>query len=87
MNNQGRKFCVYAIQSELSNRIYLGQTDDLSRRLNEHNDGRVKSTKNEAPWKILAVESFHKRSEARWCESCLKRSRGKRFEWLKINRF
>jgi len=58
-NNDDKKFCVYAIQSELSNRIYVGQTDDLSRRLNEHNVGRVKSTKKEAPWKILAVELFH----------------------------
>ena len=87
MNDDGKKFCVYAIQSEISNRIYVGQTDYLSRRLNEHNDGRVKSTKNEAPWKILAVEFFHERSEARWYESCLKRSRGKRFEWLEKNRF
>ena len=87
MNDGGRKFCVYAIQSEVSNRIYVGQTDDLSRRLNEHNDRRVKSTKNGAPWKILALEFFHERSDARWCESCLKRSRGKRFEWLETNRF
>jgi putative endonuclease len=86
MKDDSKSFCVYAIQSKMSNRIYVGQTCDLSRRLNEHNDGRVKSTKNETPWRILAVEFFHERAEARWCESCLKRSRGKRFEWLKKNR-
>ena len=87
MNDDGERFCVYAIQSKVSNRIYVGQTGNLSRRLNEHNDGRVKSTKNEGPRKILAVEFFHERSADRWCESCLKRSRGKRFEWLGKNRF
>ena len=84
--NDERRLCVYAIQSEVSNRVYVGQTDDLDRRLKEHNHGRAKSTKHEAPWKILAVEFFYERSKARWCESCLKKSRGKRLEWLGKNR-
>ena len=74
-----RKFCVYAIQSDVSGGVYIGQTDDLGRRLIEHNAGRVKFAKHEAPWKILAIEYFHQRSRARWCERCLKRSRGKTF--------
>ena len=78
-------FCVYAIQSTVSNRVYVGQTDNMERRLREHNDGRVKSTKREVPWKILSVEVFDERSEARWCENSLKRSKGKRADWLKKN--
>ena len=84
--NFKRGFYCYAIQSEISNRVYIGQTDDLYRRLKEHNDGRVKSTKQEIPWKILAIEFFYERSKARWCEGCLKKSRGKRFEWVGKNR-
>ena len=65
-------FCVYAIQSELSDRIYIGQTDSLLRRIEEHNAGRVKSTKDQRPWKILAGEIFKSRAGARWRENCLK---------------
>ena len=73
---------MYAIQSEVSNRIYIGQTDCIERRIQEHNDGRVKSTKHGRPWKIVATEFFLDPSQARWFESSLKRSRGKRMKWL-----
>ena len=86
MKDKKRKFCVYAIQSEVSDKIYLGQTDHLERRFKEHNNGRVKSTRAEVPWKILAVEFFNDRSQARWCESSLKRSKGKRLKWLNRNK-
>ncbi len=81
-----RRFCVYAIQSEVSIRVYIGQTDDLEKRLNEHNGGRVKSTKHDIPWKILATQYINDRSAARWLERCLKRSKGRRLEWLEKNR-
>jgi len=46
MNDEKNAFCVYAIQSEVSKRVYVGQTDNLETRLREHNNGRVKSTRN-----------------------------------------
>jgi hypothetical protein len=49
-------FWLYGIQSELSGRIYIGQTDLLLRRIEEHNAGRVKSTIDQRPWNIIAVE-------------------------------
>ncbi len=55
-NDEKTRVCVYAIESEVSNRIYVGQTDDLERRLKEHNERRVRSAKYEAPWRNLAVE-------------------------------
>ena len=64
--------------------IYVGQTGNLSRRLNEHNDGRVKSPKNEAPLQILAGEIFKSRNDARWRENCLKKSRGRREKWIDV---
>ena len=86
MNQQVTPFCVYAIRSEVSSRIYIGQTDRLERRLEDHNKGRVKSTRQEMPWKLVATEFFIQRSGARWLESSLKRSRGKRLEWLDKNK-
>ena len=75
-------FWVYGIQSELSGRIYIGQTDSLPRRIGGHNAGGVKSTENQRPWKILAFEIFKSRNNARWRENCLKKSRGKREKWI-----
>ena len=75
-------FWVYGIQSEFSGRIYIGQTDSLLRRIEEHNAGRVISTKDQRPWKILAVEKFKSRNDARWRENCLKKSRGQREKWI-----
>lgn len=85
MNMEKRNYCVYAIQSEMTGRIYIGQTNQLQRRLADHNEGRVKSTKHERPWSVLAIEQFVGRSQARWFENCLKRSKGKRLAWLEKN--
>jgi len=83
MNGERLKYCVYAIESEITGRVYIGQTDSLQRRVEEHNKGRVKATKHEGPWKIFAIEYFNERSQARWFENCLKRSKGKRSDWLR----
>ncbi len=79
-NIEERRYCVYAIQSETTGRVYIGQTDLLQRRLGEHNKGRVKSTKRETPWKLVASEYFEDRSDASWAESNFKRSKGMRLK-------
>ena len=86
MDVEQRRYCVYAIQSEITGRVYIGQTDLLQRRLEEHNNDWVKSTKYESPWKLFAIEYFQERSEARWAETRLKRSKGRRSKWLTENK-
>ena len=56
MKNFDKKYCVYAIKSEAIDRIYIWQSNCLERRLREHNFGRIKSTKFEAPWILSALE-------------------------------
>ena len=75
-------YYVYAIKSKISKRIYIGHTQDLDQRLDYHNSGYVRSTANESPWILIAKQSFATRSEARWMERQLKRSRGKREKWI-----
>ena len=86
MNVEDRRYCVYAIQSEKTGRLYIGQTDLLQRRIEEHNKGRVKSTKYESPWKLVAIEYFEKRSDARWAETRFKKSKGSWLDWLAKNK-
>ncbi len=75
-------FIVYAIKSVINGRIYVGQTDNIERRLKQHNDGHCISTRSDLPWRVCDIEKFETRSEARWCERQLKRSRGRRLKWF-----
>ena len=50
MSNQFYVYILYAIESD---RYYIGQTQDLEKRLTRHNKGYVKSTKSYIPWKII----------------------------------
>ncbi|MBM4339949.1 MAG: GIY-YIG nuclease family protein [Deltaproteobacteria bacterium] len=66
---------VYILHSNLTGRRYIGHTNDLNKRLKEHNAGRVKSTKAGLPWRIIACKKYSLRSEARWIERSLKHSK------------
>lgn len=77
-------FIVYAIFSELSEKIYIGQTIDIEVRLRQHNDmgnnhvGKY-TKQNKGPWKLIYTESHNTRSEALKREKQLKSFRGREF--------
>lgn len=75
-------FYVYAIESGKTGRVYIGQTADIEKRVWLHNNGQVKSTRKDAPWRLIALEEWDSREQARWCEKKLKGSRGKRVKWI-----
>ncbi|PKP31852.1 MAG: endonuclease [Bacteroidetes bacterium HGW-Bacteroidetes-16] len=74
-------YYVYAIVSEVDQRIYVGFTTDVEKRLKEHYSGKTTSTKGPRPWNILVVEEVTSREEARKREKYLKSGIGK--EYLK----
>ena len=47
---------VYALKSVKNNRIYVGMTSNIERRLKEHNSGGVFSTKGFRPWILIFFE-------------------------------
>ena len=78
-------FSVYVLYSESYNKIYIGQTIDLSRRLVEHNNGTFAGyTKKFIPWKIIYTEVYGTRSEAFAREKQLKSQKGREFVWKLI---
>lgn len=77
-------FYVYVLQSLKNNRFYIGCTNDLFRRLREHNEGRSKYTKSTRPFKLVHHEPFKDLKLARKRERLLKGGQGR--EWLK-NKF
>jgi len=66
-------FYLYILKSKKDNDLYIGSTNDLRRRLLEHNSGKCLSTKNRRPFEIKYYESYYNESDARKRESSLKK--------------
>lgn len=72
-------YFAYAIESKIRNYIYVGLTNDIERRLAEHNNGENRSTKAYRPFSLIFEEAFETRIEARSKEKYLKTGIGKEF--------
>jgi putative endonuclease len=72
-------YYVYAIHSESRNYIYVGISNDVERRLKEHNSGYNKTTKPYRPYTVIYKEELRSRKEARIREKFLKGGSGRKF--------
>ena len=72
-------FTVYSIKSIDRNYIYVGLTNDIERRFNEHQEGKNKTTAPYKPFVLIYQENFPTRPEARKREVYLKSGIGKEF--------
>ncbi|MDO8600919.1 MAG: GIY-YIG nuclease family protein [bacterium] len=66
-------FYFYVLQSLKDKNLYFGYSDDLRRRLKEHNDGRVSATKNRRPLECIYYEAYKAKKDARERERQIKR--------------
>ena len=75
---QGYKmFYTYVLLSEKDKKHYIGQTENLKKRLSEHNKGKVKSTKYRRPLKLIHFEEFDTKEKALLREKYYKTQRGR----------
>lgn len=72
-------YCVYVLQSERDGQLYAGYTYNLKKRLIQHNNGEVKSTKNRTPFKLVYYEFGLNKKDSIKREKYLKTSWGKRY--------
>ena len=63
---------MYILQSQKNNRYYVGSTNDVRRRLKEHNNGQQQSTRYLVPWKLVYVKQCDELIEARKLERKIK---------------
>jgi putative endonuclease len=65
-------YYTYILQSIKNERLYIGQTANVEKRLSLHNSNQVLSTKNKGPWKLIYYKEFFNRSECMKLELKLK---------------
>jgi len=77
---------VYILKSMThSGKFYTGFTEDLRRRIAEHNtDGNTGHTAKYQPWKLHAYFAFDDKTTAQDFEAYLKTQAGRRFQKLRF---
>ncbi len=78
-------YIVYILISRVARKTYVGHTNNLERRLEEHNIGKSLFSKRYKPWRIIYKELFSKEEDAIKKEKYLKSAAGRR--WIKKNLF
>ena len=71
------KYYVYVLLSQKDGLFYTGYTSNLTNRLEEHNSGRVPSTKERRPLKLIYWEGCMNQQDATRREKYLKSGDGK----------
>jgi len=72
-------FYTYVLQSELDGNFYVGYTKDIKLRFEQHEKGKVNSTKERRPLKLIYYEACVNQEDALQRERYLKTYNGKRF--------
>jgi putative endonuclease len=72
-------YFVYAIASLSRSYIYVGLTNNITRRIAEHNSGYERTTRPYMPFRLIHSEEFPTRQLAREREKYLKSGSGKEF--------
>ena len=72
-------FYTYVLKSLKDNKHYIGFTEYLDRRINEHNAGLVESTKFRKPFELVYYEACLNKNDAIKREKYFKTGFGRRF--------
>ena len=75
-------FVVYILKSEKDGGIYIGKTNNVIRRIQEHNAGQVQSTKSRRPFILLETIECPTEQEALFLEKEYKKG----YKRLKIKK-
>ena len=72
-------FYTYVLKSKKDNRLYVGCTDNMKRRLQQHNDGQVSATSYRLPLELVYYEACCKKEDAIARERSLKTGFGRAY--------
>ena len=69
-------YYVYILQSLKDEKYYIGSTSDILSRLNFHNAGLQRSTRNRVPFRLILVEEYATKENALMREKQIKSWKG-----------
>ena len=72
-------YYVYVLKSRKDEKLYVGHTMDLKRRMKEHNEGLVESTKSRVPLDLMYYEASNLLEDALKREQNLKTGYGRAY--------
>ena len=77
-------YYVYILWSSKSKNFYYGYTEDLKKRIKQHNDGISFATKPYRPWKLVFYAAFDSMNLAKDFERYIKTGSGKAFAYKRL---
>lgn len=80
------RFYVYILLSRKDNKFYVGYSEDLEKRIKEHFERKVTSTKYRLPLILIHYEYFINKADAKAREVFLKSGFGRRQLRLSLKR-
>jgi putative endonuclease len=80
-------FYAYILQSEKDEQFYTGYTDDPQKRIKEHGNGQVVSTKHRLPLKLVYYDVCLDQQDATHREKYLKTAWGKRYVKTRLRNY
>ena len=77
-------YYTYILYSSKSRNFYYGYTEDLKKRVKEHNQGLSKATAPHRPWKLMFYAAFEHKQKAKDFELYIKSGSGKAFAYKRF---
>jgi putative endonuclease len=68
---------IYVLQSDSDYRLCIGYSENLRRRLAEHQSGAATATAHRGPWRLIYSEACIEEADARGREEFLKNGAGR----------
>ncbi len=70
-------YYTYILYSRIIDKYYVGSTNDLERRLADHNRGKDKFSRQGKPWQLMYFEKYETRAEAFSRERAIKKKKSR----------
>ncbi|MBI2003548.1 MAG: GIY-YIG nuclease family protein [Parcubacteria group bacterium] len=80
-------FYTYVLKSIKDSKLYIGYTNNLKKRIEEHKKGLNLSTKFRLPFKLIYYEACLNEQDAKRREHYLKTTQGRRFLGLRLQEY
>jgi len=72
-------YIVYILYSSSIDKYYVGYTNDIERRLSEHNRKKGKYTDGGIPWRLVHQEGYNSKGEAMHREKTIKSKKSRQY--------